>query len=220
MSVSRETLTLASGPAHDLHALTLPSLDSAAMDRLDLFLRLLLDWNNRINLVARTDPAGIRQRHIEDSLQLLPLLPAGDGPLVDLGSGAGFPGLILAIASQRPVHLVEADHRKAAFLTEAVARLALSHVTVHPVRIESVRLQSFAVLTARALAPLTILASHAERLLGSGGVAIFPKGRTAGAELSAASRDWIFDAERFASRTAPDAAILRLSNIRPRPAAP
>lgn len=191
-----------------------PQLDAATERRLSDFLGLLQRWNGRINLVADRDPGVIRTRHLEDSLQLLPLLPPGDGPLGDLGSGAGFPGLVLAMAASRPVHLVESDRRKAAFLTEASARLGLAHVRVHPQRIEAARLPSLAVVTARALAPLPELLPHAARLLAPGGIALFPKGRTAEAELTEARHAWTFTAERFASRTDPEATILRLNDIR------
>lgn len=191
-----------------------PRLDAATTARLDAFTDLLLRWNNRINLVADRDAEAVRTRHIADSLQLLPLLPEGDGPVGDLGSGGGFPGLVLAIASRRPFHLVESDRRKAAFLTEAAARLGLTHLQVHPMRIDAVRLPPLAALTARALAPLPHLLPHAARLLAPGGVALFPKGRTAEDELTAALMHWKLHIERFASRTAPDATLLRLSEIR------
>lgn len=191
-----------------------PTLDAATTARLDAFTELLLRWNTRINLVADRDAEAVRTRHIADSLQLLPLLPAGDGPVGDLGSGGGFPGLVLAIASRRPFHLVESDRRKAAFLTEAAARLGLTHVQVHATRIDAARLPPLAALTARALAPLADLLPHAARLLAPGGVALFPKGRTAEDELTAALRHWTLQVERFESRTAPDATLLRLSEIR------
>jgi 16S rRNA (guanine527-N7)-methyltransferase len=183
-------------------------------DRLDLFLDLLLRWNARINLVADRDADTIRHRHLDDSLQLLPLLPEGDEPIGDLGSGGGFPGLVLAMALSRPVHLIEADRRKCAFLTEAAARLDLRHVTLHAARIEAARPPPLVAVTARALAPLDALLEHAERLLAPGGVALFPKGRTAEAELTEAERRWTVRAERFPSCTNPEATILRLSQIR------
>jgi 16S rRNA (guanine527-N7)-methyltransferase len=188
--------------------------DGLLEDRLARFTALLLRWNSRINLVAERDPATIRRRHVEDALQLAPLLPPGCGPIGDLGSGGGFPGLVLAMTVSRPVHLVEADRRKAAFLTETAAQLGLDHVRVHPDRIESARIPLLAAVTARALAPLETLLGHAERLLAPDGTAIFPKGRTAEAELTDARHRWTFRAERFPSRTDPEAAILRLSQIR------
>lgn len=182
--------------------------------RLEGFLALLLRWNTRINLVAGQNAEVLRTRHITDSLQLLPLLPAGEGEAADLGTGGGFPGLVLAIADPgRPWHLVESDRRKAAFLLAASAELDLTHVRVHAERIEAVALPPLSFVTARALAPLTVLLGHAARLLGPGGTAIFPKGRTAEAELTAAEADWTMTTTRYESRTEPGATILQISGI-------
>jgi 16S rRNA (guanine527-N7)-methyltransferase len=193
----------------------MPAPDPALEGRLTRFLDLLQQWNSRINLVADAKPEVIRTRHIADSLQLAGLLPASGGALADLGSGAGFPGLILAMATDRPIHLVESDRRKAAFLTEAAAQLGLRHVTIHPLRAEAARLPPLQTITARALAPLAELLPHAWRFLAPDGCAIFPKGRTAERELTAAEAAWTFEAERFASHTDPEATILRLTKIRP-----
>ncbi|RKK02393.1 16S rRNA (guanine(527)-N(7))-methyltransferase RsmG [Pseudoroseomonas wenyumeiae] len=182
--------------------------------RIEAFVPLLLRWNARINLIGPMTEAVVRQRHVADSLQLLPLVPPGEGPLGDLGSGGGFPGLVLAMALERPVHLVESDRRKAAFLQTAAADLGLRHVQVHIDRIEAVTLPPLAVLTARALASLEKMLPWAERLLAPDGVAIFPKGRTALEEMQAAAPGWTMSAERFKSSTDADASIFRLSRIR------
>jgi 16S rRNA (guanine(527)-N(7))-methyltransferase RsmG len=181
--------------------------------RLRAYLRLLLDWNSRINLVAAAPEDALWHRHILDGWQLVPLLPKG--PLADLGSGGGLPGLVLAIGREQETHLVESDRRKSAFLIEAARQLGLPHVRVHPRRIEAAQLPRLAAITARALAPLTDLLPHAARLLAPGGVAVFPKGRTAEAELTAAAPHWFMRVERFASRTDAAATIFRLSEIRP-----
>ena len=183
--------------------------------RLRAFVALLLRWNARINLTAERDEATIWQRHVLDSLQLSPLLPASAGPLVDLGSGAGFPGLMLALVSGRETHLVESDRRKCAFLIEAARVLELPRVVIHAARIDATALPPAAVITARALAPLANLLGYAHRILAPGGVAIFPKGRSAAQELTDASAAWIMRVERFPSRTDPSATILRLSEIHP-----
>ncbi|QYU66726.1 16S rRNA (guanine(527)-N(7))-methyltransferase RsmG [Leptolyngbya sp. 15MV] len=183
-------------------------------ERLDALADLILAWNQRINLMSRGDVGVLRTRHIQDCLQLVPLLPPMISPIADMGSGAGLPGLVLAIAQARPVHLVEADRRKAAFLTEAAARLGLKSVTVHPVRIETLRLPGVGVVTARALAPLNELLAFAEPLIGQRGVALFPKGRGAEQEVNAARLRWTFDIERHPSTTDPDGCILRVSAIR------
>jgi 16S rRNA (guanine(527)-N(7))-methyltransferase RsmG len=179
------------------------------------YLALLIRWNARINLVARGDADALWQRHVLDSMQLAPLLSSMDGPLVDLGSGAGFPGLVLALLSGRETHLVESDRRKCAFLQEASRILALPRVTIHPARIEATTVPPAAIVSARALAPLPDLLRHAHRILAPGGVALFPKGRTAEQELTAAATGWTMRVERFRSRTEPDSTILRLSEITP-----
>jgi len=181
-------------------------------EQIEAFIPLLLKWNAKINLIAPLSEFVLRQRHIADSLQLLPLLPAGEGPLADLGTGGGFPGLVLAMAVTRPVHLVESDRRKAAFLQTVAGELNLAHVTVHAERIEAVRLPPIAVVTARALAPLDKMLDWAARLLAPDGIAIFPKGRNALDELAAAP-GWTMAVERFKSSTDTDASILRLSGI-------
>jgi 16S rRNA (guanine527-N7)-methyltransferase len=184
--------------------------------RIEVLAGLIRAWNPRINLVSPGDLPKLEERHLIDCLQLAALIPPGETPLVDLGSGGGLPGLVLASVVSRPVHLVEADRRKAAFLSTAAAELALPHVTVHPSRIEAVALREAAgVVTARALAPLPRLLDYAAALLGEGGVAIFPKGRQADAELTAAAQSWTFDVERFPSRTDPHASILRVARLRP-----
>jgi 16S rRNA (guanine527-N7)-methyltransferase len=196
-------------------ALTLPPAEVSreTAERIDAFIPLLLRWNARINLIAPMTEAAVRQRHVVDSLQLLPLVPRGEGALGDLGSGGGFPGLVLAMALERPVHLVESDRRKAAFLQTAAAELGLRHVQVHVDRIEAVALPPLAVLTARALAPLEKMLPWAERLLAPEGVAIFPKGRSAMEELEAAAPGWTMTAERFKSSTDAEASIFRISRI-------
>ncbi len=189
-----------------------PDLDRGA--RLAAYRDLLLRWNATINLVSAHTAAEVDNRHIADSLQLVPLLPE-QGPIADLGSGGGLPGIVIAAARpDREIHLVESDRRKAAFLIEAAGTLGLKQVKVHATRIEAATLPPLAAVTARALAPLDVLLAHATRFLASGGVALFPKGRTAEQELTTAATHWHFTTERFTSRTDPEATILRLSEIR------
>ncbi|MEI6161243.1 MAG: 16S rRNA (guanine(527)-N(7))-methyltransferase RsmG [Roseococcus sp.] len=192
-----------------------PSLDVSreTEGRLREYLRLLLSWNPKINLIAAVPEEEAWRRHVLDSWQLLPLLPPG--PLADLGSGGGLPGIVIAIGRVDETHLVESDRRKAAFLMEAARTLGLGHVRVHPARIEAARLPKIEVVTARALAPLSELLGNAARILAPGGVAVFPKGRNAEAELTAAAPHWLMRTERFESRTDAQATILRLSEIRP-----
>jgi 16S rRNA (guanine527-N7)-methyltransferase len=180
--------------------------------RLALFGTLLLRWNARINLVSRADIEHVWRRHIEDSLQLVTLIPPGTASAIDLGSGAGFPGLILAIATDIPFTLIEADQRKAAFLREA-ARLTQAPATVLARRIEGLSAAAAPLVTARALAPLTNLLGLAAPLLAEGGVCLFPKGETAEIEIEAAAAAWTMRIERHISRTDRNGVILRISEV-------
>lgn len=182
-------------------------------ERLAAYRSLLLRWNARINLISGETATEIDQRHIADCAQLGPLLP-GEGPVADIGSGAGLPGMVLAIFQpDRAFHLVESDKRKAAFLVEASAQLKLPLIRVHACRAENAKLPALSAITARACAPLASLLPYAVKFLAPGGVALFPKGKTAEKELTEAALDWHFTLERFPSATSPEASILRLSNI-------
>lgn len=182
-------------------------------ERLAAYRSLLLRWNARINLISGETATEIDQRHIADCAQLGPLLP-GEGPVADIGSGAGLPGMVLAIVQpDRAFHLVESDKRKAAFLVEASAQLKLPMVRVHACRAENAKLPALSAITARACAPLASLLPYAVKFLAPGGVALFPKGKTAEKELTEAALDWHFTLEHFPSATSPEATILRLSNI-------
>jgi 16S rRNA (guanine527-N7)-methyltransferase len=182
------------------------------MERLRNYIDLLLRWNRTINLIARGDEPNVWDRHIADCLALLPLLPPDFARAIDLGSGAGLPGLVLAIATVRPFDLVEADRRKAAFLREA-ARATGAPATIHAARIETISLPPAPLITARAVAPLPTLLQWATRFLAPGGVCVFPKGRTAATELTAAAAQWHMHVDRFPSPTDPQATILRISEI-------
>jgi 16S rRNA (guanine527-N7)-methyltransferase len=182
-------------------------------DRLEAFVALLGQWNRTINLVSRRDEANIWDRHVRDSLQLARFIPAGSSHLIDLGSGGGFPGLVLAIATDIPTHLVESDQRKAAFLREA-ARCVGAPATVHAVRAEAASIPPAPVVTARALASVDQLLAWSAHLLAPSGVCLFLKGRTAEDELTAAARQWHMRIERSPSLTDPDATILQISEIR------
>ena len=179
---------------------------------LERFADLLLKWNKALNLVGRQDEPFLWERHIEDSLQLLPLMTPYPGRGIDLGSGAGFPGLILALASGVPFDLVEADKRKAAFLLEA-ARVTSAPVTVHAIRLEAARLRPADLITARALAPLPRLLDLAAPFLAPGGACLFLKGSGARDELTRAVSRWHMHAECIPSRTAADASVLRITEL-------
>jgi 16S rRNA (guanine527-N7)-methyltransferase len=184
-------------------------------ERLNIFAALLLRWSARINLVSRADVPHLRTRHIEDSLQLVPLMPLGITHAVDLGSGAGFPGLVLAIATGVHFDLVESDHRKAAFLREAI-RVTNASARVHAARIEQAGLAPAPLVTARALAPLSVLLMLAAPLLNRKGICLFPKGENVEGEIHDAAATWTMRIERHISRTDRSGVILRLSEVAPR----
>lgn len=177
------------------------------------YIALLLRWNARINLVGRGDQRVLIERHIEDCLQLVPLIPAGVHRAIDVGSGAGFPGLVLAAATGICFELIESDRRKAAFLREA-ARVLRAPASVHPVRIEGAVLPPAELITARAFAPLGTLLAKIVQFLMEGGVGLFPKGTGWESELTDAEREWQMGVERFPSRTAEGAVILRITGLR------
>lgn len=182
--------------------------------RLAAFVETLRAWRPRLNLIAASTLDQIWWRHVFDSAQLAPLIPAGTRRLIDIGTGAGFPGLVLAIMGvARQVILVEADGRKCAFL-RAAAEAAAATVEIRHVRAESLRIQGDVVI-ARACAPLTRLLTYAKPLVVPGGICLFPKGAGWEKELTAARREWTMEVEPVPSRTEPAARILVVREISP-----
>ncbi|HZW47723.1 MAG TPA: 16S rRNA (guanine(527)-N(7))-methyltransferase RsmG [Microvirga sp.] len=187
------------------------------LEKLQLLERELRRWQAIKNLVGPATLDQVWDRHIVDSLQLLDFAPEAM-TWVDLGSGAGFPGLVLAIAGQErglKVHLVESNSRKCAFLRQ-IARLTGASAMVHEARLETV-IPSFVgkadVVSARALASLTQLLEWTEPMLKTGTIGLFPKGRDAESELTEARKKWTFKADILPSRTDSEARILRITSI-------
>lgn len=184
--------------------------------RLDAYVSLLLKWNQKINLIGKTTESAVWARHIEDSLQLLPLIPDTTKTLADLGSGAGLPGLVIALA--RPeiaVTLIERDQRKAAFLTEATRTLSLTNVAILAQDITATRAR-FDVVTARALASLSTLCTLAYPLLGMNAICLFPKGENLAMELEEAGDKWQFKHASKTSETSSESCIVSLSELSPK----
>jgi 16S rRNA (guanine527-N7)-methyltransferase len=194
------------------HSLRPNDVSRETLAALETFAALLLRWNRTVNLVSPGDEPLLWQRHIADSLQVASLIRRPCDRAIDLGSGAGFPGLILALATNVTFDLIEADQRKAAFLREA-ARITGAPVHVHAVRIEVANLPPAPLITARGLAPLPKLLALAEPLLAPGGECLFLKGANVQTELTHAAAQWHMQVERIPSRTAPDACILRISDL-------
>lgn len=187
------------------------------LDRLDQFLRLVEKWNPTINLVSPASLAGAWDRHVLDSAQLFLGAPAA-GHWVDIGSGGGFPGLVLAILADamRPdmrFTLIESDRRKSTFLSQAARDLNL-RVSVLTERAEGVPPLAADIVSARALAALTELCGLAHRHLAPEGTGIFPKGASAEAEISEARKVWDFDAVLIPSHTDPLGRVIKMTNLR------
>jgi 16S rRNA (guanine527-N7)-methyltransferase len=193
------------------------------MERLQIYAECLERWGARINLVSPASMADLWRRHMLDSAQLVDLLPPRSTALVDLGSGAGFPGLVIAILSGLPVRLVEADSRKAAFLGEA-ARLTAAPATVHASRIEAVSPMQVDVITARALAPLPKLLAYAAPFMEISAdrepICLFLKGAKWQEELTAAQKKWNMRADSLASVSDPTGRVLVLGNLWRKESAP
>jgi 16S rRNA (guanine527-N7)-methyltransferase len=182
------------------------------LERLTLHLELLARWQTAINLVGPATLADPWRRHMLDSAQLLAHLPEDARGLLDLGSGAGFPGLVLAILGVPDVTLIESDRRKAQFLRE-VARATDTAVTIHAERAERLAPVAVSVVTARALAPLPRLLPLAVRFLAADGVCLLLKGASVGDELTEAAKTWHMAAELFPSLSAPSGTVLKLRGI-------
>ena len=213
-----------------------PDVSRETYHRLTLFADLLRQWQRRHNIVADSTLQNLWVRHILDSAQILPLLQFStddESAVIDLGSGAGFPGLILAIFLQvtadetktRPgpqIHLVEAQARKCAFLRHAVAQTGC-RITLHEKRIEMLRPSDFpenTLICARALAPLVDLCRHVAPFSQRGARAIFHKGKKFREEITQACDKWAFHLIERESWTDRNARILELSHIRPAQARP
>ncbi len=183
--------------------------------RLETYAALLEKWQAKINLVGPKTLPDLWRRHFLDSAQLFPLIDDKNAKIADLGSGAGFPGLVLAVLGCGEAHLVESDRRKCTFLREVVRACDLSSVvTIHNCRIEEAGLEDVQIVTARALAPLSALLSYAEPMLAAGGVCLFLKGAGAADEIEEAAQGRDFSSAEFPSKTAEDGVILRVSNLR------
>jgi 16S rRNA (guanine527-N7)-methyltransferase len=202
-------------------ALALISVSRETAARLDRLVELLLEWQQRMNLIASSTIPIIWSRHVADSLQLLALAPKAR-IWADLGSGAGFPGLVLACALAEGggarVHLVENNSKRAAFLREAV------RVTDAPAKVHALKLGDFVknspepidVVTARALAPLPKLLAMAYPLLKKGAVGLFPKGQDVAAELTAAAKCWKVQLSLIQSLTNARGQIVVVRGLEPR----
>lgn len=191
-----------------------PHVSRETWERLEAYIALLRQWQPRINLVGASTLPHLWHRHVMDSAQLYDLLPPKTRSLADIGSGAGFPGMVLAMMGVPNVNLIESDQRKGAFLA-AVAAETGTKIRLHTERLEEMRPDFVPdVVTARALAPLPRLLGWLPESWRRSSVLILPKGRDADREIEEAGREWRFDLGRTPSLSDPDATILRLTGVR------
>ena len=193
-------------------------ISDLATERLKIFVALLAKWNAAINLVSPASLADVWTRHVADSAQVIDYAPIRRARWLDMGSGAGFPGAVIALITAdtpNPVEmiLVESDQRKAAFLS-TVSRETGVPMIIQAARIEAVAPQNVDIVSARALAPLVKLCAFAERHLAPDGAALFLKGGHYDAEIAEARRTWSFSLDVGRSSTDPGGAILIMKDLR------
>ena len=182
--------------------------------QLDRYVALLLEENVRQNLISRASVGEIWERHVADSAQLIRFAPRPDSSWLDIGSGAGLPGLVIAILCQGPVTLVEPRKLRADFLQRATDALGLSdRVTVHAAKVERIT-GKFDLITARAVASVSELLRISHHLSTDKSVWLFPKGKSAQSELDEARHAWQGDFRLEPSMTSGEAAILVATGVR------
>ncbi|MEQ9111851.1 MAG: 16S rRNA (guanine(527)-N(7))-methyltransferase RsmG [Rhodospirillaceae bacterium] len=196
--------------AEDFQAQT--SVSRETLEQCKIYVDVLKDWNSRMNLVARSTLDDVWHRHMLDSAQVFPLISQDAKTLVDLGSGAGFPGLVLAAMGVPEVHLVESTGKKAAFLQAAADEMGVS-VKIHNARIEALKPFVADVITARALAPLKKLLSYAQKFSGPDTKHIYLKGQHIADELTDAHKMWNIKVDRRPSITDPRGSVLSVSEV-------
>ena len=185
------------------------------------FSNILTEWNQKMNLVSKNTISDLWPRHILDSLQLIKYMPQNVQTLVDIGSGAGFPGVILAIALQElqpqaKVYLIESIHKKTVYLNDVCYRLGLHNVKVINERVENTVFKSVDVITARAVAALNVLFSYAHTLGNENTQMLLLKGKTYEQEEAEAQKYWQYSKICYANAYSDDGVIMQISRLRKR----
>lgn len=193
--------------------------------RLERYVALLLEESEQQNLISQSTKDQVWSRHIADSAQLLLHVPAlrssdSDAPWVDLGAGAGLPGIVVALLSSYRVVMIEMRRKRAVFLHDVIEGIGIANASVHLGKVESVKRTDIcspaAVISARAYAPMERLIASAHHLTKKGTCWLLPKGQNFQNELDIAKSLWHTDASAVQSVTAPDSAIIMLRNVRKR----
>lgn len=192
-------------------------VEAAALTKLTAYVEILDKWRRRINLVGPTDAIGLWRRHVLDCAQAWPHIVTPDAPLLDLGSGAGLPGLILAILGARNVTLIDSDRRKAVFLGEAARTVGVRPTILAERFDQALRGQEgrFKVATARAAAPLPKLMPILDRALEAEGYALLHKGESVESELTEARKSWNMQVEKIPSVADERGVLLKIWGIEP-----
>lgn len=182
------------------------------LEKLILYHDTLIKWESKINLIGPGTSHDIWNRHILDSIQLLKYIPDISACIADIGSGSGFPGMVLAIAGAKNIHLIESDGKKISFLQE-ISRLTRTLVHIHHSRIEDVLLPNIDIFVSRACSDLSVLLRYITNFVSHETICLFHKGKNYSKEIEDAKKDWSFDTEVFSSITDSHGVILKLSHI-------
>lgn len=190
-------------------------------EKLTAFVALLTEWNAKMNLVSKNSLEDVWTRHILDSLQLIKYIPDTAESLLDIGSGAGFPAVVLAIAMQEKMPnarwiLVESITKKTVYLNDVCAKLGLKNVQIENARIENLKLKNINIVTARAVAALDVLCSYVAGFADKDTKCLFLKGKTYAAEVESARQKWNFDCNVYPNTYSDDGVLLEISNLRKR----
>ncbi|WP_169566596.1 16S rRNA (guanine(527)-N(7))-methyltransferase RsmG [Sneathiella limimaris] len=192
----------------------LTGVSRETLEKLETYVALLNKWQKAINLVSKSTLPDVWIRHILDSYQVIQYGPKEKSIWVDLGSGAGFPALVVAMATDHDVHVIESDLRKCQFMRE-VSRETSTPITVHTKRIEAIEPFKANVISARALASLEKLLDLGHKFATEKTTFLFLKGQDVDAELTNAAKCWNMDAVKHSSLSSSEGCVLQLRNVRP-----
>ncbi|OUR80462.1 16S rRNA (guanine(527)-N(7))-methyltransferase RsmG [Alphaproteobacteria bacterium 46_93_T64] len=192
--------------------LKLTDVSRETMDKFETYVALLKKWQKAINLVSKATLPDVWERHVLDSFQILKYAPSTGGVWIDMGSGAGFPALIVAMASDFDVHVIESDQRKCQFMRE-VSRETSTPITIHTKRIDAVEPFPATVISARALASLEKLLEFADPFSTQDTLLLYLKGQDVDAELTNAAKCWRMDPIKHQSLSSSEGSVLELRNV-------
>lgn len=191
------------------------------IEKLEAFVALLREWNAKMNLVSKNSLEDVWVRHVLDSLQLIKYIPENVQTLLDIGSGAGFPALVLAIAMQEKMptakcQLVESITKKTVYLNDVKNRIGLNNVQIINSRVENLKVKNVDIVTARAVAALDVLCEYVYAMATKNTRMLFLKGCSYEQEVVAAKQKWHFDLKVYKNQYSEDGVLLEINNLRKR----